>query len=193
VQQKQVATGEMAPYVITIGTQNGWFHDEGCENGVFNTFDSLDLSPCHAKRKVHIFLPRDYQQPNFIPRCVVYTNDGQDVFFAHDGAQSLQFATTLNNVMIELTDQIEHAQFLQPIVVAIHADENRDHDYTHEEVVEYVGGGLNHYTSYICDVCISQFLFSISTISITLIFHGIYLGLKTLDRSTLSNQTRRSI
>jgi len=140
---------------IVVGEQEGWQHDEGDPNGFFHTFDFFQAYPEQRPRKIHIFLPRTYETDVDRTYCVIYTNDGQNVFFPEDQGDpnnSLQFSKVLNNVTNELISKGRTSDpFFSPIVVAVHATEDRDNEYVHEEIVEFVGGGLSDYTAFFCD------------------------------------------
>ena len=147
---------------IEIGGQQGWFHDDNFPNGNFHTFDQWKAEG-YSDRKIQIFLPKDYPamatedalfSASRYP--VIFTNDGQDVFFPLDNC--LNFASILGNVCEESRREYPDIAVIQPIVVAVFATENRDDEYTHEQVDEGVGGKLAEYCSYICDVSFSFFL-----------------------------------
>ncbi|MEC4806404.1 MAG: alpha/beta hydrolase-fold protein [Jaaginema sp. PMC 1079.18] len=122
------------------GGQWAWFHDENHPGGYFHTYDALRLQDS-SPRKVHVFLPREYEQErDRYP--VVYMNDGHTAFFPGGIAHlSWDTATTLS--------QLYAAQAIQKlIVVAIHPL-NRDWEYTHVPILSGSGGGLGTYSHYL--------------------------------------------
>lgn len=134
---------------LLVGGQRCWVHDENDDIGFFHTFDEFLINEYFPARKIHIFLPKDYCKSNE-KYPVIYTNDGQDIFFSHHGSKSLQMTKVLKGVFSDITNQKLKYQF--HIIVAIHANENRDHEYNHEEIVEGIGGGLQVYSSYLCEI-----------------------------------------
>jgi hypothetical protein len=66
---------------FTKGGQAAWFYDLGHSGGFFHTYDGLQAAaPQDAPRKVHVFLPRDYEtSQEHYP--VIYMNDGDTAFF----------------------------------------------------------------------------------------------------------------
>jgi predicted alpha/beta superfamily hydrolase len=120
--------------------QQAWFHDEGHTSGFFHTYDSLQLGET-APRKVHIFLPRDYEtQTQRYP--VVYVNDGNTAFFRGGLAnKSWWMAEVLEGLY-------RHNEICPLILVAIHPV-NRDVEYTHAPVFDRPGGGLEAYGNYV--------------------------------------------
>ncbi|NJN73243.1 MAG: esterase family protein [Limnothrix sp. RL_2_0] len=124
------------------GGQRAWFHDHGHWGGFFHTYDNLQISGFGAHfdqpRKIHVFIPRDYEvSGDCYP--VLYCNDGDDIFFA-DGAsgQSWQVAELLSRMY--LRDQLP-----KMIVVAICAGD-RPYEYSH---IPHNGGGLEDYGRYL--------------------------------------------
>jgi hypothetical protein len=124
------------------GGQRAWFHDHGHWGGFFHTYDRLQLSGFgeyfDQPRKVHVFIPRDYEiSQDRYP--VVYCNDGDNIFFA-DGVfgKSWQVAELLSRMY--LRDQVQKL-----IVVAI-CPVDRTYEYSH---VPHDGGGLEDYGRYL--------------------------------------------
>ena len=105
------------------GGQLGWFHDEGDPSGFFHTYDSFKVegSP-HGERKIHVFLPRDYEFNNHT-YPMVYFNDGNTTFFSGGVGNSSW------NVSRTLTELYKKQEIVEVIVVAIYPV-NRDYEYT---------------------------------------------------------------
>ncbi|MBD2101399.1 alpha/beta hydrolase [Leptolyngbya sp. FACHB-261] len=126
---------------FTKGGQLGWFHDEKHSGGFFHTYDALQVRAEDKPRKVHIFLPRDYEtSQEHYP--VVYMNDGDTAFFP-DGAvgKSWDMANVLSNLY-------QNNQIRKLIVVAVHPL-NRDREYTHAPVWQRECCGVDGYSSYL--------------------------------------------
>ncbi|MBK8011535.1 MAG: alpha/beta hydrolase [Deltaproteobacteria bacterium] len=110
----------------SIGGQTCWIHDEGHRAGFFHTFDALDIEAPGAERrprKLHVFLPRDYEaHAKRYP--VLYMNDGQTAFFTDN-----PFRKTWDVAGI-LSDARASREIPEVIVVAVHPIV-RDFEYTH--------------------------------------------------------------
>jgi predicted alpha/beta superfamily hydrolase len=123
-----------------------WPHDEGNDSGYFHTYDALvldrDLDP---PRKVHVFLPRDYDSRH-CAYPVVYMNDGNTAFWPNGLSP---YSWQVPNTLKELYEQ---GKIIPIIVVAIHPL-NRSYEYLH--VKEFSapfkkeGGGLVAYSDYL--------------------------------------------
>ncbi|MEB3293718.1 MAG: alpha/beta hydrolase-fold protein [Synechococcales bacterium] len=127
---------------FTKGGQTAWFHDHGHGAGFFHTYDELKVGGWQDEpRKVHVFLPRDYEssQQRY---PVIYMNDGQTAFFPGGAAyKSWQMAEALSHLY--------HDRTIRPvIVVAIHPL-NRDREYTHAPVLDHACCGLPDYAHYV--------------------------------------------
>ncbi len=127
---------------FTKGGQEAWCHDQGHWGGFFHTYDHFQVPGSEEQpRKVHIFLPRDYEvsQESY---PVIYMNDGNTAFFP-GGA----YDKTWNMAQI-LTRLYLRNQIRKVIVVAI-CPLNRDYEYTHAPVWNNDWGGLLNYASYL--------------------------------------------
>ncbi len=124
------------------GGQAAWFHDHGHWGGFFHTYDRLQLSGfgAHfdAPRKIHVFIPRDYEvSADHYP--VLYCNDGDRLFFADGGSdESWQVA--------ELLSQMYLRGELQKIIVVAICPGDRPYEYSH---LPDQGGGLADYSRYL--------------------------------------------
>jgi S-formylglutathione hydrolase FrmB len=126
---------------FTTGGQQGWLHDRGHWGGYFHTYERFQVGEWDKPRKIHIFLPRDYDvSQDRYP--VIYTNDGNTVFFP-GGAykKTWDLATTISRLY--LSDRI-----CRVIVVAV-CPLNRDYEYTHAPVKGSDWGGLDNYAHYL--------------------------------------------
>jgi pimeloyl-ACP methyl ester carboxylesterase len=126
--------------IFNLGGQKAYYHDEGDESGYFHTYDALQIDPrSDPPRKVHIFLPRSYDDNNRYP--VLYMNDGNTAFWANG----------LSPYSWEVPTAIEQQQIQPIIVVAIHPL-NRNDEYLHvkefSSPFKKEGGGLADYASY---------------------------------------------
>lgn len=109
------------------GRQRAWFHDEGHPAGFFHTYDALQLEASGNPRKVHVFLPRDYETSSE-RYPVLYTNDGDTTFFAGGILnQSLHLGETLSDLY--------QRGLLQKIIVVAVYPINREREYTHAPVL----------------------------------------------------------
>jgi hypothetical protein len=127
---------------FTLGGQEAWFHDRGFWGGFFHTYDNFQVGGEGDKpRKVHIFLPRDYEvsQERY---PVIYMNDGDTAFFP-GGAyhKTWNLAGILSRLYLV-------SQIRKVIVVAI-CPINRDYEYTHAPVWDREWGGLHDYAYYL--------------------------------------------
>jgi pimeloyl-ACP methyl ester carboxylesterase len=98
--------------------QKAFFHDEGDAYGFFHTYDAF--SACATTRKVHVFLPRDYERSGQ-RHPVVYMNDGDTAFWPGAVGKTWGVQRTLS----ALGNSIE-----RPIVVAL-VPRDRDYEYTY--------------------------------------------------------------
>ncbi len=140
-----VSVAEAAPArSFRLGGQQAWFHDEGHRYGFFHTYDRLSLGAGDAGRKVHVFLPRDYETSGK-RYPVVYMNDGNTAFFPGGAAnKSWRVAETLSG--LRQAGKIEDV-----IVVAIHPLD-REREYTHTFWRHgHACCGLDEYADYVGD------------------------------------------
>jgi predicted alpha/beta superfamily hydrolase len=126
------------------GGQTAWFHDQGHSGGFFHTYDRLQVAGSQdTPRKVHVFLPRDYETgKDRYP--VIYMNDGDTAFFP-GGAVHKSW-----HMAESLSDLYRANQIRSVIVVAI-CPIQRDREYTHAQVWDRPSGGLNHYAAYVAN------------------------------------------
>ncbi|WP_225886518.1 alpha/beta hydrolase [Leptolyngbya sp. PCC 6406] len=130
-----------------MNDQLAWHHDEGHDSGYFHTYDSLVIDQdFYPPRKVHVFLPRDYDF-NHRGYPVVYMNDGNTAFWP-DGLSpySWQVPATLKALYAQ-------RKISPVIIVAIHPL-NRSHEYLHVKEFSALfkqqeGGGLAEYSDYL--------------------------------------------
>lgn len=124
--------------------QRAWFHDEGHPAGFFHTYDGLKVGgESEPARKVHVFLPRDYETvEDRYP--VLYMNDGDTAFFP-GGILGKHWHTA------ETLGELYVRQAIRKlIVVAVYTDD-RDREYTHEAIPKRQGGGVEEYASYLAN------------------------------------------
>jgi predicted alpha/beta superfamily hydrolase len=127
---------------FTKGGQEGWFHDRGHWSGFFHTYDRFQVGGAgNQPRKIHIFLPRDYEftQENY---PVIYMNDGDTAFFPGGAYQKTWDMGKI------LTRLYLGNQICKVIVVAV-CPINRDYEYTHAPVWGCQWGGLQDYSAYL--------------------------------------------
>lgn len=109
---------------IKLGGQKALIHDEGHTSGYLHLYEKFEtLGASFPSRKLHVFLPRDYEN-SMSSYPVLYMHDGHTVFFKGGLAnQSWDLATVLDELYQDRT-------FARFIVVAIWpVDRNRE--YTH--------------------------------------------------------------
>lgn len=126
------------------GGQLAWFHDQGHPAGFFHTYDNFQVAgTTDAPRKVHVFLPRDYEtSKERYP--AVYMNDGQTAFFP-GGAVGKSWQTAER-----LTELYDRNAIRKLVVVAVHPL-NRDREYTHAPVPKRECCQVEGYTQYIAN------------------------------------------
>ena len=127
---------------FTKGGQDAWYHDRGHWAGYFHTYDNFQVGdPKDPPRKVHIFVPRNYDSSHeHYP--VIYMNDGDTAFFP-GGAYQKNWNMAGILTRLYLSNQIRKV-----IIVAI-CPINRDYEYTHAPVWGTEWGGLENYSSYV--------------------------------------------
>lgn len=126
---------------FTKGGQTAWFHDEGDAAGFFHTYDPLSVGS--ADYKVHIFVPRDYEQSqDRYP--VIYMNDGDTSFFRGGAINESWY---MGSVLSEL---YQSGQMRPVIVVAIYP-RDREYEYTHTNIATRQGGGIEDYSRYVAE------------------------------------------
>ncbi|MFO1430368.1 MAG: alpha/beta hydrolase-fold protein [Candidatus Competibacteraceae bacterium] len=116
--------------------------DFGFPAGYFHNYNCLQIGERQNQpRKVHIFLPRDYES-SYEHYPVVYMNDGDTAFF-----QGGLIHASLNMAQILYT-LYEKDVIHKVIVVAIYPIE-RNHEYIHSSVWGYSKCGLEEYSNYV--------------------------------------------
>lgn len=134
-----------SPYPTTIGGQLAWVHDAGFTSGFFHTYDQLAVGgPGDVPRKVHVFLPPDYQS-SCARYPVVYMNDGDTTFWPGGaGNKSWRVAEALE--VLYATSSIPHV-----LIVAI-LPLNRESEYTHTSWADgHACCGVTGYANYLAD------------------------------------------
>jgi pimeloyl-ACP methyl ester carboxylesterase len=133
------------PHPFTLGGEAAWYHDEGLPAGYFHTYDALRAGGSEgAPRKVHVFLPRDYEASG-ARYPVLYMNDGDTAFFPGGPSQRSW------DVAGALAALYKTGRIPEVIAVAIHPRE-REREYTHTEWSPGRSyGGLERYTRYVAE------------------------------------------
>lgn len=127
------------PYSFTKDGQIAWFHDEGDTAGFFHTYDSLTVG--YHPHKVHVFLPRDYEMSQ-AHYPVIYVNDGDTTFFPGGAInESWYLGSVLSNL-------VQSGQ-MQPVMVVAIYPHDRNYEYTHTNIGDTRGGGIDVYTDYV--------------------------------------------
>jgi pimeloyl-ACP methyl ester carboxylesterase len=126
------------------GGQFAWFHDLGHTGGFFHTYDAFQVAGQQdVPRKVHVFLPRDYEisQERY---PVIYMHDGDTAFFP-GGAfnKSWKMAEVLSDLYLQ--------NKIRKILVVAICPLNRDLEYTHAPVWNHPCCGLDTYGTYIAN------------------------------------------
>lgn len=131
---------------FTLAGQNVYYHDEGHDSGYFHTYNELQLSPDDSPRKVHVFLPRKYEEGDRFP--VVYMNDGNTAFYA--GGLS-PYSWEVPKVLSKY-----HQKAIHPVIVVAIYPLNRSYEYLHvrefSAPFKKEGGGLPEYGRYVFKV-----------------------------------------
>lgn len=129
---------------LDIGGQRAIVHDEGHAAGFFHTFDRFEPSWQPAeRRKIRIFLPRDYA-PSPRKYRVVYMNDGNTAFF-RGGPANLSWD------MAAALDSPGDDRVTRDVIVVAIDPINRNREYTH---VPWGGPdccGLEEYAGFVAD------------------------------------------
>lgn len=127
---------------FTKGFQEGWFHDQGHWGGFFHTYENFQVAgPDDPPRKVHIFLPRDYEvSQQAYP--VIYMNDGDTAFFPGGSYQK-------NWNMAAILTRLYLSYQLQKVIVVAVCPRHRDYEYTHAPIWGQEWGGLEDYAAYL--------------------------------------------
>ncbi|MDZ8054371.1 MAG: alpha/beta hydrolase [Aulosira sp. ZfuVER01] len=124
--------------------QKAWFHDLGHFAGFFHTYDRFQVAGVNdAPRKVHVFLPREYESVGeHYP--VVYMNDGDTAFFP-GGLANKSWWTA------EVLSTLYGENAIRKLIVVAVCPLNRDREYTHEPVLYRPCCGLKDYAQYLSD------------------------------------------
>eukprot|EP01103_Thecamoeba_quadrilineata_P019343 TRINITY_DN7789_c0_g1_i1.p1 TRINITY_DN7789_c0_g1~~TRINITY_DN7789_c0_g1_i1.p1 ORF type:complete len:444 (-),score=66.81 TRINITY_DN7789_c0_g1_i1:31-1326(-) len=157
-------------------THEYWLHkDNSLSGGSFNTFDALKIKD-EQPRKIHVFLPEEYDTKTNNSYPVIYCNDGHTAFWPPQGHHSWSMHRTI--------DQLVYQQKIKPVIlVAIHPN-NREKEYTYanwELLHDY--GGVKNYSQYVATVLkpfIDQHYRTLSDTSNTVIVGGSLGGLASL-------------
>jgi pimeloyl-ACP methyl ester carboxylesterase len=132
-------------YPFTLGGQGAWSHDDGFPGGWFHTFDALQVAgPSDMPRKVHVFLPRDYD-PCGAGYPVVYFNDGNTTFWPGGiGNKTWDVATALGALWM--------ANAIPRLIVVAIVPLDREAEYTHTSwEPNHDCCGVEQYTGYVAD------------------------------------------
>ena len=62
------------------GNQKAWFHFPQGSSGIFHTYDNFQPSSKFPARKIHVFLPINYEATTEKYK-VAYMNDGNTIFW----------------------------------------------------------------------------------------------------------------
>ena len=128
-----------------LGGQDGWYHENDIGYGYFHTYDNLTLDS--KPRKIHIFLPKDYEnKKRRYP--VVYMNDGQTVFFPSSAGLGTWDAD-------KVIDCLYKNNLIEPVIVVAVYPVDREYEYL--SIKEFSGrdgklvksGGLDEYSDYL--------------------------------------------
>jgi predicted alpha/beta superfamily hydrolase len=130
---------------FVLDGQEGWYHESGINYGYFHTYDDLTLDS--KPRKIHIFLPKDYEnKKRRYP--VVYMNDGQTAFFPSSRGLRTWDAD-------KVVDCLYKNNLIEPVIVVAVFPVEREYEYLSiKEIVEDDGrviksGGLDEYSDFI--------------------------------------------
>lgn len=125
-----------------IGGQECWFYDRGHWGGFFHTYNHFQVAePQETPRRIHIFLPRNYEvSSERYP--VVYMNDGDTAFFP-GGA----YGKTWN--IAERLSRLYLSYHIRRVIVVAVCPIDRDREYTHAPNWGSNWGGLDTYASYL--------------------------------------------
>lgn len=140
-----------SPHQFWLGGQQAWFHDSGFGYGFFHTYDGLKAcGDSDAPRKVHVFLPRDYEaRQRRYP--VVYMQDGDTTFWPGGAAnKSWRVGQTLTTL------QAQGA--IEPVIIVAITPLDREYEYTHTSWAPgRASGGAQVYADYVAD-CVKPFI-----------------------------------
>lgn len=106
-------------------SQKYWRHDyDLAKNGYFHTYDELALPGGGKPRKVHVYLPFEYERDASRRFPVMYMNDGQNVFFQGEFG-----SWALTQILDEFI--VANPNYKPFIIVAIHPLDGRFPEYSH--------------------------------------------------------------
>jgi Putative esterase len=127
---------------FTKGGQIAWFHDQGHSGGFFHTYDAFQVAGGEdTPRKVHVFLPRDYET-SAARYPVIYMNDGDTAFFRGGAVNKSWY-------MAEAISELYRKNQLRSVMVVAVCPLNREYEYTHAPVAGRPFGGLEGYAHYL--------------------------------------------
>ena len=123
------------------GNQKVWFHLAQDKIGIFHTFDNFQPSPKFPPRKIHIFLPIEYEQCNEKYK-VVYMNDGNTIFWK-GGA----FNKTWN--LLKVLSDLYGKNLIEKLIIVAIEPIDRESEYTHDKVFSRNSGNVDNYAYYL--------------------------------------------
>ena len=130
---------------FVLDNQEAWYHENDIKYGYFHTFDRLLLDS--IPRKVHVFLPKDYESKKQ-KYPVVYMNDGQTSFFP--GLDRLR-SWDADKVI----DCLYKNKLIEPVIIVAIFPTNRNYEYLSvnnfkdEDNNIVISGGLDDYSDFI--------------------------------------------
>jgi hypothetical protein len=129
------------------GGQIGWYHEDSIAGGYFHTYDSFIVG-ASTPRKIHLFLPRDYEL-SYSTYPVVYLNNGDTVFWPQENK-----CAWVAQTLAELWESHEVQKLIVVAIRPLNADFGTE--YTHAPMWRDVqgggGGGLNDYADFVTNV-----------------------------------------
>lgn len=119
-----------------------WFHDEGSDAGFFHTYDALNPGSSETPRRLHVFLPREYEHEKTRYKTL-YMNDGNTVFFPGGiGNRSWRLDEVLSGLYARGT-------LAEKIIVVAVCPIDRNEEYTHRPWHGSGCCGLDDYSRYL--------------------------------------------
>ncbi len=103
----------------------GWAHPEGHAHGTFETFDAFDPGGGFPARKLHVFLPRDWEHAGR-RYPVVYLHDGDAVFWRGGSVGKSWDAAGV-------VERLREAGKVPPMVLVAIRPGDRNAEYTHAD------------------------------------------------------------
>lgn len=123
------------------GNQKVWFHFPQGKSGIFHTYDNFQPSLKFPARKIHVFLPINYEDTTEKYK-VAYMNDGNAIFWK-GGA----FNKTWD--LLKVLDGLYSQNIIEKIIIVAIEPLDRESEYTHDKVLTRNSGNVDQYADFL--------------------------------------------